>query len=168
MKEYTVEYGGDKYTREALRYEDLKFFGLKIAPKLFGFGSTIAVVTVNKFEQGENLFSFYQTIKDVFNPDDWDWLTKTFLWNEDYPLKINDKFASKDDISDHFAGDFLRMYVVVWRFSILNMGKLSTLTASLDGLAKSIATSLNDLAQKSLKTVEVGLKKNAKDTLQKK
>jgi len=167
MKEYVVEYGKDKYTREALRYEDLKYFGLKIAPKLFGLASTIAIVTANKFEQGENLLSFYQTIKDVFNPDDWSWLTETFLWNEEYPIKINDKFVNKDEISDHFAGDFLKMYVVVWKFSVLNMGKLSTLTASLDGLAKSIASSLNDLAQKSLKTVETGLKKNASDTSKK-
>ena len=163
LKEYSVKYGDNEYTRSALAFEDLTFFGLKIMPKLVGLSSTVAVVTANKFEQGENLHSFYKVLVDIFNPEEWKWMIDKFIYNEESPLKINGKFQTIDQISEHFAGDFIALYVVTSKLAYQNLGKFSTLTTSLGELGQSIASSLDSLIKANLKATEVGLRKHTKE-----
>ena len=68
-KEFVVKYGKDTYTRNALTGADLQYLGLRLMPKVLGLGSVIGCVVGNKFVQGENLYSYFQCVKDVFDAD---------------------------------------------------------------------------------------------------
>lgn len=78
MKQIEVEYDGHKYSRNALSFGELTAFGVRMVQKLFGFGAVTGVVFANKFEQGDNLDSFYKVVKDVFDKDDWIWMVNLF------------------------------------------------------------------------------------------
>lgn len=154
-KTITVKYGKDTYSRVALTGSALAYLGLRLQPKLIGLGSVIGCVVGNKFVQGENLYSYYQCIKDVFDAEDWKWLLDELIYNKEYPIKVNERFLVEDgEVDEHFAGDFVRLYTVTLKMAYANLGEFKTLTESLDGLAGSIANYLKGIMDSHLTDLE--------------
>mgnify|MGYP001751428466 CR=1 FL=1 len=107
MKQIEVEYNGHKYSRNALNFGELTTFGVRIVQKLFGFGAVTGVVFANKFEQGDNLDSFYRVVKDVFDVKDWEWMVNLFLHDKANVLMIDGIAVDEEELNEHFSGDFL-------------------------------------------------------------
>lgn len=157
MKRYEVQYNGHTYARNALNLEELMEFGLRIMPRLAGFASVTGVVYANKFEAGDNLYSFYQTVKDVFDKEDWKWLAKMML-KSDSCLSIDGIDCTEEEVDEHFAGDFLAVYCVTLGFAWQNVGELKGLKEKLNGLLGDIAQSLEIIIKNQTEMIRQGLK----------
>ena len=167
MKQIEVEYNGHKYSRNALNFGELTTFGIRIVQKLFGFGAVTGVVFANKFEQGDNLDSFYRVVKDVFNRDDWVWMVNLFLHDKANVLFIDNNPVTEDELNEHFAGDFLAIYSITVAMAYQNLGEFSGLKEKLSGSLKSIAESLKALLDQQTEMIKDGLQKKMKDKLKK-
>lgn len=168
MKRLEVEYNGHTYSRNALALGELTEFGLRIMPLLAGFGGVTGVVYANKFEAGDNLRSFYEVVKDVFNKDDWKWLVNLMLCSKVDCLNIDGRDMDEDEINEHFAGDFVAVYFVTCAFAWQNVGELKGLKEKLSGLLGSIVQSLEALLKSQLQMVQAGLEQKMSSSKSKK
>lgn len=157
MKRYSVQYDGHTYERNALSFGELTEFGLRVMPLLAGFGATTGVVFANKFEQGDNLNSFYQVIKDVFNKDDWKWLVEMMLHSKTACLSIDGIDVDENELNEHFAGNFLAVYVVTCEMAFHNVGEFKGLKEKLNGYFGKIVDSLHLLLEQQTKMIQDGL-----------
>lgn len=162
MKRFEVEYDGHTYGRNALNFKELTEFGLRIMPLIAGFGATTGVVFANHFEAGENLHSFYQVIKDVFNKDDWKWLVEMMLHSKEACLSIDGVDVDEQELNEHFAGNFLAIYYVTCEMAFHNVGEFKGLKEKLKGSFGSIAESLQVLVKQQTKMIQEGLEKTTK------
>lgn len=163
MKRFEVSYNGHTYSRNALNFGELTEFGLRIMPLLAGFGATTGVVFANKFEQGDNLHSFYKVIKDVFNKDDWKWLVEMMLHSKTACLSIDGIDVDEEELNEHFAGDFLAVYYVTCEMAWHNVGEFKGLKEKLTGSLGSIADSLKVLVEQQTQMIYQGLEKKQKE-----
>ena len=159
MKRIEVNYNGHTYARNALNFGELTEFGLRIMERLTGFGSVMGVTFANKFEQGDNLHSFYKVIKDVFNKEDWKWLVELFLHSKTACLSIDGIDVDEEELNEHFAGNFLAIYYITCEMAWHNMGEFSGLKEKLDGQLGDIADSLRTLVNQQTKLIQDGLEK---------
>lgn len=168
MKRLEVEYNGHKYSRNALGFSDLTEFGLRIMPLLAGFGGVTGVVYANKFEAGDNLFAFYEVVKNVFNKDDWKWLVNLMLNSKIDCLQIDGIDCDENEINEHFAGDFLAVYFVTCAFAWQNVGEFRGLKEKLSGLLGDIAQSLEILLKQQTQMIQDGLARKQENLKSKK
>jgi hypothetical protein len=159
MKRFEVSYNGHTYGRNALNFAELTEFGLRIMPLIMGFGATTGVVFANKFEQGDNLNSFYKVIKHVFNKDDWKWLVEMMLHSKTACLSIDGLDVDEQELNEHFAGDFLAVYYITCEMAWHNVGEFKGLKEKLTGSLGNIADSLKTLVEQQAKMIEEGLAK---------
>lgn len=162
MKRFEVTYNGHTYARNALDFGELVEFGLRIMPKITGFGAITGVVFANKFEQGDNLYSFYNVVKDVFNKDDWKWLVEMMLHSKSACLSIDGIDVDEQELNEHFAGDFLAIYYVTCEMAFHNVGEFKGLKEKLTGYLGNIADSLKVLVEQQTKMIADGLEKKQK------
>lgn len=162
MKRFEVRYNGHTYARNALDFGELTEFGLRIMPILAGFGATTGVVFANKFEQGDNLYSFYKVIKDVFNKDDWKWLVEMMLHSKSACLSIDGVDVDENELNEHFAGDFLAIYAITYEMAYYNLGEFKGLKEKLSGYLGNIADSLKALVEQQAEMIKDGLEKKQK------
>ena len=142
-KEFVVKYGKDTYKRNAMTGEAQDYLGLRLIPKVVGFGATINAMISRHDIQNENHYSLYQSIKDIFDAEDWKWLVQEILYNFEQPIAVGERYlTSEEEVNEHFAGDFIRKYVVTLQFAYKNLGEFSVLTPSLNGLIANIASYL--------------------------
>lgn len=144
MKEFTIEYGKDKYTRKALTGEALTTLALVFQLKFACFTSTGFELVA--FRDG-NSFDRHQCIKDIFALDEWKWLINELIYNETYPIALNGKYLDRSEIEEHFAGDALKLMTVTYKMAVANMGERSAFMQSLSGFTKNIAVSLDELVK---------------------
>lgn len=162
MKQIEVEYNGHKYSRNALNFGELVKFGTKIAQKTIGFGAVTGVVFANKFEQGDNLDSFYKVVKDVFDADDWIWLANLFLKDKASVLYIDGNPVDSNEIDEHFAGDFLAIYAITAEMAWKNMGESKGLKEKLTGSIGKIADCFQQLLKNQTEMIQEGLETKLK------
>lgn len=142
-KEFVVKYGKDTYKRNALTGDNLDYLGLRLAPKVMGFGVTINALINRQFIENENHYSIYQTLKDIFSAEDWKWLVDAILYDFENPIAVGERYlATEDEVNEHFAGDFLRKYMVTLQLAYKNLGEFTVLIPSLKGLPANIASYL--------------------------
>ena len=84
------------------------------------------------------------------------------LFNETYPMQINDVYMNREEVEEHFAGDFCRLYTVLLRLAYMNLGEFKDLLSNLTGAVKNIVTYLTAIADKHLKGLETSFKKYEK------
>lgn len=161
-KTFTVEYGKDKYTARALPASTVAMLGFRLQPKLVGLSVVTGGIAVDKFNQGENIKSYYDVLEKVFAPEDWEWLMQEIIFNETYPIQVNGIYLSREEVEEHFAGDFCRLYTILLRLAYLNLGEFKDLLGSLTGAAKNIANYLTAITDKHLKGLETSFKKYEK------
>lgn len=143
-KEFTVEYGKDKYTRNALTGEALTTLALVFQLKFACFTSTgFDIMTFRDTDS----FGRHQCIKDIFAVDEWKWLINEIIYNDTYPLAVNGKHLERAEVEEHFAGDVLKLMTVTYKMAVANMGERSAFMQSLSGFTKSIAGSLEELVK---------------------
>lgn len=143
VKEFVVKYGKDTYKRNAMTGEALDYLGLRLMPKVIGFGTTINAMISRHDIENENHYSLYQCIKDIFSAEDWKWLVDEVLYNFEQPIAVGERYlASEEEVNEHFAGDFIRKYMVVLQFAYKNLGEFNVLMPSLNGLIGNIASYL--------------------------
>lgn len=158
-KVFEVVYGKDKYTCRALPTSTVALLGFRLQPKLIGLTIVSGGIALDKFNQGENINSYYDVISKVFEPSDWEWLMEEILYNENYPLQVNGIYLNREEVEKHFAGDFCRLYTVLLKLAYLNLGEFKDLLGSLTGATKSIVTSLQNITEQHLKGLEQSFKK---------
>lgn len=161
-KTFTVKYGKDEYTARALPASTVALLGFRLQPKLLGLGVVSGGIALDKFNQGENINSYYEVLTKVFDPTDWEWLMKEILLNEDYPIQVNGLYLNKEEVEQHFAGDFCRLYTVLLKLGYKNLGECKDLVSQLDGYAKNIVNSLTGILQHHMKGLEQSFKKYEK------
>lgn len=161
-KTFTIEYGKDKYTVRAMPTSTVSLLGFRLQPKLVGLSIVTGGIAIDKFNQGENIKSYYEVLEKVFAPDDWEWLMNELLFNETYPIQINGVYMNREEVEEHFAGDFCRLYTVLLKLAYLNLGEFKDLLNSLTGTAKNIVTYLTEITDKHLKGLETSFKKYEK------
>lgn len=161
-KIFTVKYGNDEYTCRALPASTVALLGFRLQPKLLGLSVVSGGIALDKFNQGENINSYYEVLTKVFDPADWEWLMEKILFNEDYPIQLNGIYLNKEEVEKHFAGDFCRLYTVLLKFGYLNLGEFKDLLQNLDGVAKSIVNCLTAIVEKHAKGLEQSFKKYEK------
>ena len=66
VKEFVVKYGNYTYKRNALTGESQDYLGLRLLPKVIGFGTTINAMISRKDVPNENHYTIYQCFKDIF------------------------------------------------------------------------------------------------------
>ena len=143
MKQIEVEYDGHKYSRNALSFGELTAFGVRMVQKLFGFGAVTGVVFANKFEQGDNLDSFYKVVKDVFDKDDWIWMVNLFLHDKANVLYIDGNPVDENELSEHFAGNFLAVYTITVMMAYNSLGEWRNRCGTAHSLAAHCRTLLH-------------------------
>lgn len=154
-KEFTVKYGKDTYKRNAMTGEALDYLGLRLMPKVIGFGTTINAMISRHDIENENHYSLYQCIKDIFSAEDWKWLVEEILYNFEQPVAVGERYlTSEDEVNEHFAGDFIRKYSVVLQFAYKNLGEFKDLIGNMDGLIRNIEFYFEQLIDKYMKQVE--------------
>ena len=154
-KEFTVKYGKYTYKRNALVHDAQDYLGLRLLPKLIGFGTVINTLMTRKYIENENHFSIYQCLKDIFNAEDWKWLVDEILYNFEQPIAVGDKYlTTEDEVDEHFAGDFVRKYIVVLQFAYKNMGEFKDLIGNMNGLTQNIAVYFDQVIENYLKQAE--------------
>lgn len=171
-KEFVVKYGKDTYKRNALEGESQDYLGLRLMPKIVGFGATINSMIQRQFIENENHYSLYQCLKDIFDAEDWKWLVDTILYNFEQPIAVGERYlTSEEEVNEHFAGDFIRKYSVVLQFAYKNLGEFKDLIPNLNGLIGNIASYLEktvenfvNQAEQSLNIYETNAKKEKKTT----
>ena len=162
-KYFTVKYLNDEYTVRALPASTVAMLGFRLQPKLLGLGIVTGGIAFDKFNQGENIKSYYEVLEKVFSPDDWQWLMNELLFNPDYPIQVNGLYlGNREEVEKHFAGDFCRLYTVVLKLGYLNLGEYKDLLNSLTGAAQSIVNSLTAVVESHLKGLEQSFKKYEK------
>ena len=162
-KYFTVKYLNDEYTVRALPASTVDLLGFRLQPKLLGLGIVTGGIAFDKFNQGENIKSYYEVLEKVFSPEDWQWLMNEFLFNPDYPIQVNGVFlGDRNEVEQHFAGDFCRLYTVVLKLGYLNLGEYKDLLNSLTGAAENIVNSLTAIIESHLKGLEQSFKKYEK------
>lgn len=161
-KTFTVKYGNDEYTVRALPASTVALLGFRLQPKLLGLGVVSGGIALDKFNQGENINSYYEVLTKVFDPTDWEWLMKEILLNDDYPIQLNGLYLTREEVEQHFAGDFCRLYTVLLKLGYKNLGECKDLVSQLDGYAKSIVTSLTGIVEHHMKGLEQSFKKYEK------
>lgn len=161
-KTFTVKYGNDEYTARALPASTVALLGFRLQPKLLGLGVVSGGIALDKFNQGENINSYYEVLTKVFDPTDWEWLMKEILLNEDYPIQVNGLYLNKEEVEQHFAGDFCRLYTVLLKLGYKNLGECKDLVSQLEGTAKNIVNSLMGILQHHMKGLEQSFKKYEK------
>ena len=145
-KEFVVKYGKDTYKRNALVGDAQDYLGLRLLPKVIGFGTTI---------ENENHYSIYQCLKDIFDAEDWKWLVETILYNFEQPIAVGDRYlTSAEQVDEHFAGDFIRKFTVVLQFAYKNLGEFKDLTANMNGLMENIAVYFDRVVEKYVSQAE--------------
>lgn len=159
MKQIEVKYNGHTYSRNALNFGELTTFGMRMSQKLFGFGAVTGVVFANKFEQGDNLDSFYKVVKDVFNVDDWIWMANLFLHDKASVLFIDGNPVDENELNEHFAGDFLAIYAITVEMAYKSLGESKGLKEKLTGPIKNIADCLEKLLKNQTQMIQDGLEK---------
>lgn len=143
-KEFTVEYGKDKYTRNALTGEALTTLALVFQLKFACFTSTgFDIMTFRDTDS----FGRHQCIKDIFAVDEWKWLINEIIYNDTYPLAVNGKHLDRTETEEHFAGDVLKLMTVTYKMAVANMGERSAFMQSLSGFTKSIAGFLEEMVK---------------------
>lgn len=143
-KEFTVEYGKDKYTRKALTGEALTTLALVFQLKFACFSSTgFDIMTFRDTDS----FGRHQCIKDIFAVDEWKWLINEIVYNDTYPIAVNGKYLDRSETEEHFAGDALKLMTVTYKMAVANMGERSAFMQSLSGFTKNIAESLGELVK---------------------
>lgn len=161
-KTFTIKYGNDEYTARALPASTVALLGFRLQPKLLGLGVVSGGIALDKFNQGENINSYYEVLTKVFDPTDWEWLMKEILLNEDYPIQVNGLYLNKEEVEQHFAGDFCRLYTVLLKLGYKNLGECKDLVSQLEGTAKNIVNSLMGILQHHMKGLEQSFKKYEK------
>lgn len=162
-KYFTVKYLNDEYTVRALPASTVALLGFRLQPKLLGLGIVTGGIALDKFNQGENIKSYYEVLEKVFSADDWQWLMNELLFNSDYPIQINGVYCgNREEVEQHFAGDFCRLYTVLLKLGYLNLGEYKDLLNSLTGAAQSIVNSLTAVVESHLKGLEQSFKKYEK------
>lgn len=146
-KEFTVKYGKDTYKMNALKGDEQDRLGIMLQPKAFGLGNLINSLITRQAIPNENHLSIYQTIEAIFNFDDWKWLVDVILYSEEHPIAVGNRyFTSKEEVDEHFAGDFVKKYAIVLQFAYKNLGEFKDLIPNLNGLVGSIAAYLEKTA----------------------
>lgn len=143
-KEFTVEYGKDKYTRNALDQEALTMLALRFQAKFSAFSNTGFDIM-----RGDNSGTFdrHKCIMDIFAVEDWKWLIDEIIYNDDYPIAVNGKHLDRAEVAEHFAGDALRLLTVTYKMAVKNMGEQSSFIQSLSGFGKNIAEYLREMVK---------------------
>ena len=155
MKEFEVKYGKYTYKRNALYGEAQDYLGLRLMPKIVGFGATINTLINRQYIENENHFSIYQCLKDIFDAEDWKWLVDKILYDFENPVAVGERYlVSEDEVNEHFAGDFIRKYTVVLQFAYKNLGEFKDLIPNLNGLAQSIGAYLSQVVENYMKQAE--------------
>ncbi len=159
MKEFTVEYGKDKYTRNSLNNEALTMLALRFQAKFSAFSNTGFDIM-----RGDNSGTFerHQCIMDIFKLEDWKWLIDEIIYNPDCPIAVNGKYLDPQETIDHFAGDALRLLTVTYKMAVKNMGEHSIFMKSLNGFTKSIAGYLKEMVKTYSKDVAASVNLYAK------
>ena len=142
-KEFIVHYGKDTYKRNALRGDEQDYLGLRLFPKVVGFGATLNAIISRKEIPGEDHYSIYKSLKDIFDAEDWKWLVDTILYNETQPIAVNERyFANAEEVDEHFAGDFIKKYSIVLQFAYKNLGEFKDLIPNSSELWTNITSCL--------------------------
>lgn len=145
MKEIKVTYGNNKYAREAMSGSSLIAFAATFQLKLSCLASSLFEIMTCR--DGDS-FSRHQCLKDILSIDEWTWLINELIFNNEKLLKINsEKYASMEEIQEHFAGDAFKLMSITYEFAIQNLGEQSTFMENLTGSMKDIADSLKGLAK---------------------
>lgn len=169
VKEFVVKYGKDTYKRNALTGDNLDYLGLRLAPKVMGFGVTINTLISRQFVENENHYSIYQTLKDIFDAEDWKWLVDTLLYDFENPIAVGERYlATEDEVNEHFAGDFIRKYIVTLQMAYKNLGEPSVLMPSLSGLPANIASYLEKTVEMYVNQAEQSINSYENNEKQKK
>lgn len=159
MKQITVEYGKDKYTRNALTGETLTTLALVFQLKFACFTSTgFDIMTFRDTDS----YGRHQCIKDIFAIDEWKWLINTMIYSDDEALAVNGKYLNRVETEEHFAGDVLKLMTVTYKMAVANMGERSAFMQSLSGFTKSIAGSLEEMVKTYSKDVAQSVNSFAK------
>lgn len=155
VKEFEVKYGKDVYKRNAMVGDAQDYLGLRLLPKVIGFGATINTLISRQYIENENHFSIYQCLKDIFNAEDWKWLVDEILYNQEQPISVNQRYlTSEEEVNEHFAGDFVRKYSVVLQFAYKNLGEFKDLIPNLNGLTQNIGAYLDKVVENYLNQAE--------------
>lgn len=154
-KEFIVKYGKDTYKRNAMTGESLDYLGLRLMPKIIGFGTTINAMISRHNIENENHYSLYQCIKDIFSAEDWKWLVEEILYNFEQPIAVGERYlTSEEEVNEHFAGDFIRKYSVVLQFAYQNLGEFKDLIGNMNGLMQNIGVYFEQVVEKYMKQAE--------------
>ena len=168
-KEFVVKYGKDTYKRNALTGDALDYLGLRLMPKVIGFGTTINAMISRHDIENENHYSLFQCIKDIFDAEDWKWLVNEILYNFENPIAIGERYLStEDEVNEHFAGDFIKKYTVVLQFAYKNLGEFNVLMPSIDGLLANIASYLEKTVKAYVNEAEQSINSYGNKAKQKK
>lgn len=169
VKEYTVKYGKDTYKRNALVGDAQDYLGTRLLPKVLGLGTTINAMISRHDVPNENHYSFYQTIKDIFNAEDWKWLVDEILYNPNQPIAVGERYLTdSDEVDEHFAGDFVRKFTVTLMFAYKNLGEFSVLMPSVNGLVANIASYLEKTVESYVNQAEQSINTYANNVKQEK
>ena len=144
---YKVEYGKDVYEQAGLGFADLLTFGTIIQPKMAGLIATSGAIMSENTTVTSEVYSFYKTVNEIFNPEEWNQLFRLFLLNEDNLLVINGVAMNTDDIEEHFSGDLLRAFSVAWGLAIKNLGKSEDFTKNLPEYGQKIVAYLRQIVE---------------------
>ena len=168
-KEFTVKYGKDTYKRNALVGDAQDYLGLRLIPKLVGFGTTINALINRQYVENENHYTLYQCFKDIFSADDWKWLVDEILYNFENPIAVGEKYlTTEDEVNEHFAGDFVRKYTVVLQMAYKNLGEFKDLIPNLNGLMQNIGAYLEKTVENYMSQAEQSINTYANNVKQEK
>ena len=166
-KEFTVKYGKDTYKRNALVGDAQDYLGLRLIPKLVGFGTTINALINRQYVENENHYTLYQCFKDIFSAEDWKWLVDEILYNFESPIAVGERYlTNEDEVNEHFAGDFVRKYTVVLQMAYKNLGELKDLIPNLNGLMQNIGVYLEKTVESYMNQAEQSINSYANNVKQ--
>jgi hypothetical protein len=154
MLEY--EYNGVKYSHKPLEFEKLTDFGLSIMQKVAATGSVVACVIGQRLVKDE-LYSFQRCILECFNPEDFKWLIEEFIYNPEACLYINGTPVTAQEAGEHFSGNFMLLYAVVFNFAVQCVGEPDALIQSFSASFKNIGNSLKEIWETQISRAEQSL-----------
>ena len=150
------EYNGVKYSHKPLAFEQLTDFGLSIMQKVAALGSVVACVVGQRLVKDE-LYSFQRCVMECLNPDDFKWLIDEFIYNPEACLYINGTPVTAQEAGEHFSGNFMLLYAVVFNFAVQCVGELDVLIQSFQGSFKNIGNSLKEILEVQISRAEQSL-----------
>lgn len=166
-KEFVVKYGKYTYKRNALVSDAQDYLGLRLLPKVVGFGTTINAMISRKDVPNENHYTIYQCFKDIFDAEDWKWLVDEILYNFEQPVAVGDRYLTNaEEVDEHFAGDFIRKFSVVLQFAYKNLGEFKDLTANMNGLMENIAVYFDKVIENYVNQAEQSINTYANNATQ--